>query len=126
MQDYRNPIGLFRCWSNDLLIRGFAQHFRLTWHKKLRLQYVRNTNVNLYLFCFLFFSRKEDCLQNNIHMSFCQYGEGTKYQDWKYDVDTRQLMNYEDKQCLTASMGNVTLLLKACDIKGKHFQGIKI
>lgn len=51
-------------------------------------------------------------------MKKCEFGKGTDHQDWKYDGDTKQLINYKDNKCLTAAMGNITLSLQACKTGG--------
>lgn len=73
-------------------------HFwKLTWHRKLRLWH------------------RDECLQENLVVDFCQFGEKREYQNWKYELDTKQVISlWKDKWCLTAT-ANLTLYLNPCN-----------
>ena len=95
MNTYWKPIKLNKC---DVSYQGWTQNFALTWHRKIRL-YV-----------------KDDCLQDNIVVDSCRYTDKDQHQNWKYDIQTKQLINlWGDQKCLTASLNDPTLSLTACN-----------
>jgi Ricin-type beta-trefoil lectin domain len=75
------------------------QNWKLTWHRKLRLW------------------MRDECLQENIYVDFCRYGNNREYQEWKYDIVTKQMISlYQDKWCITASVASdKSLFLSKCN-----------
>lgn len=92
------PIELYKCrnWSETDIM--WSQKIRLTWHKKLRHY------------------KSDHCLQDNLVFDHCNYSDGSENQNWKYDIDTKQLIIQNSKHlCLTTAVENKTLSLKACN-----------
>lgn len=98
MHELRKPIQIYECNSIDIGNPDSSQFWKLTWHRKLRLWF------------------KDDCLQQNIAVDFCKYDKDRKYQEWKYNWKTKQIISFwRDKWCLTAAMSNTSLFLSECN-----------
>lgn len=99
MGNYSVDVQLFKCSGQGGLNRPSSnQNFRLTWHHKIRLTY------------------KEDCLQNNLRFDFCHYSNGKEFQNWKYDINTKQIISeWDSHPCLTTSPNDVKVSLKPCN-----------
>jgi Ricin-type beta-trefoil lectin domain len=99
MDKYKTPIQLYKCNSKDIGNPGFTQFWKLTWHRKLRLWF------------------KDECLQQNIVVDFCRHGNNREYQEWKYDIETKQMISmWRHKWCLTASVASdKSLFLSKCN-----------
>lgn len=49
-------------------------------------------------------------------MDTCRYGNGSHYQNWKFDLETKQVISlWQDQWCLTAALGEVTIFLEPCN-----------
>ena len=95
---FTKAIDLFKCRHWGKKNPKWSQKMRLTWHKKLRHH------------------EKDVCLQENLAYGVCQYSEGVDNQNWKYDINTKQLIyQYSQHLCLTISIENKMLSLKACN-----------
>jgi polypeptide N-acetylgalactosaminyltransferase len=100
MDHYDMPAQLNECRRQSPTRPVFTQNFKLTWHKKIRL------------------FERDDCFQNNCYLNFCHYDGDHKFQDWKYDIDSKQIISsWNDKGCLTAGNDNKTLSVIPCDSK---------
>lgn len=96
--NFKKSISLGKCQIFDGTNLKWSQKFRLTWHRKLRHY------------------EKDVCLQENVIFDYCHYSDGFKHQNWKYDVNTKQLMCLKSIHwCLTTSMDK-KLSLKPCNI----------
>lgn len=97
----KTPVELLRCSIKKPSHLISSQLFRMTWHRKIRLW------------------EQDDCLQQNLHADFCNYDENQDHQNWKYDLETKQIISFwRDKWCLTAEKNRFKLLalvLKPCD-----------
>lgn len=61
-------------------------------------------------------SYRDDCLQENLMMDSCRYGNGSHYQNWKYDLDTKQVISlWQDQWCLSAAFKEVSIFLAPCN-----------
>jgi polypeptide N-acetylgalactosaminyltransferase len=96
-----NQIILAKCQSYLDHKKNKSQFFFLNWHRNLRM---RTENYG--------------CVQDNLYTGRCKY-DGSSYQLWKYDLNTKQLSNKNrDGKCLQAS--NHTIILENCDSKNKN------
>lgn len=93
------PLLLSKCENENLNKPPWSQNFRLTWHKKFRVY------------------NKEECLADDTITAFCHYSghvAETREQDWKFNMDTKQLISYSKEQCLTAA-NKTSLALAPCN-----------
>lgn len=101
MGHYQRKIGVYPCHKLDNKKEDLSnQYFILTWHKKLK-----NRGA-------------EGCLQNNLVTDWCRYEDNVSYQQWKYDVETKQVINIyvKDIKCLKLNTDK-TIDMVNCDAK---------
>lgn len=72
---------------------------------------------------FLHFSYKDNCLKKDLYIGYCHYEDKNLELDWKYDLDTRQIIHLGEKRlCLKAYKENVTIKLENCEKEGEFLK----
>lgn len=99
MGNYGEKIEVYPCHKLNAGEHIAHQYLLLTWHKKIKAK------------------GAEACLQNNLILDWCRYEDETSFQSWKYDVDTKQLINLwkTNIQCLKFNTSDLTLSMVNCD-----------
>lgn len=94
-----DKAGLFKCRSEKDWINNNNQYFQYTWHRKLRLRGM------------------EQCIGEKANMVACRYDGWSHFQDWKYDLDTKQLIYLKSKTCLASDIKRKAVNMVKCDEK---------
>lgn len=103
MDNYGAKVQIYKCNDKELKKPGWNQYFKLTWHHKIRL------------------GHKENCLHDTLYLNFCHYGNGKEFQNWKYDINTKQIISeWQNRPCLTSNSKDFNVTLKPCNPNDIH------